>query len=165
MGMRVRGKYVGEIPDIDHKELVNVAFRYLKYSQGCSVVFKERVASTSEQPDAIGFSGGYSWVIECKASRADFLSDSKKHFRRRPESGMGMYRYYMAPRGLLSIAEIPDNWGLIEVGEKKRKYRELIHGKDAKPFTERNMRDEISYLVSSIRRIDVSMAVFIEPKD
>ena len=165
MGRRIRGKYVGEIPDINHKDLVGVAFRYLKYTQGCSVVFRERVASTSEQPDAIGFSGGYSWLIECKASRADFLADSKKPFRSRPESGMGMYRYYMAPRGLLSIAEIPSGWGLLEVGEKLRKYREIISGKDAKAFQERNMQEEISYLVSSIRRIDISMAVFIEAKD
>ncbi len=148
---------------ISHKELVNTAFRYLKYSINCSVVFKERVGSTSENPDAIGFRMGFSYLIECKASRADFLADKKKLFRKRSNTGMGDERFFMAPIGLLEPSEIPEGWGLIEVGEIARKYRRIETTKDSKNFyDETNKRAEVSYLSSAIRRIDISMAVFVE---
>lgn len=158
-----RRKYAGEVPKISHGELVNRAFQYLKYSIGCSVVFKERVGSSSENPDAIGFRGGFSYLIECKASRADFLVDKKKGFRLRPRDGMGYERYFMAPEGLLEPSEIPSGWGLLEVGEVARKYRPVTIARDSGIFYERNLQAEVAYLASAIRRINISMAVFVEP--
>ena len=89
MIIRRKNKYTGTIPEIDHTELVQRAFTYLQCSMGCSVVFKERSTSVSECPDAIGFKGGFSYLIECKSSRADFLADKKKHFRKNTSEGMG----------------------------------------------------------------------------
>lgn len=161
-----RHKYTGETPEISHKELVNRAFQYLKYSINCSVVFKERVGSTSENPDAIGFKRGFSYLIECKTSRADFMADKKKRFRERPKDGMGDERYIMAPVGLLEPSEIPDGWGLIEVYEIARKHRPVEVSKDSDNFYDKaNKRAEVSYLSSAIRRIDISMAVFVEPAE
>lgn len=162
--IRRKHKYTGETPEISHSELVNRAFQYLKYSINCSVVFKERVGSTTENPDAIGFKQGFSYLIECKTSRADFLADKKKRFRQRPEEGMGDERYIMAPVGLLELSEIPDGWGLIEVYEKARKHRPISVTKDSDNFYDKtNKRDEVSYLSSAIRRVEISMAVFVQP--
>ena len=163
---RRTGKYTGQTPVINHKELVDRAFLYLKWSFCCSVVFKERVASTSENPDAIGFGGSAGTIlIECKASRADFFFDKKKWFRRRPEEGMGYRRFFMAPVGMLEPSEMPDGWGLLEVYEKppRAQTRTVKMAKESNTFFEnRNVNAEVKYLVSAIRRLDISMAVFIE---
>ena len=157
--------YTGGTPELSHRQLVDRAFQYLRYSEGCSVAFKERVGSTSENPDAIGFKQGFSWVIECKASRADFLADKKKPFRKRPQGGMGYERYFMAPVGMLEPSEMPDGWGLLEVYPKAKKYYPVKVARDGKPFHDRNKGAEVSYLVSAIRRIDISMAVFVEKSE
>lgn len=159
-----REKYTGKTPEINHRELVDRAFLYLKFSCNCKVAFKERVASTSESPDVVGFCRGFSYLIECKTSRADFLADKKKHFRRRPEDGMGYERYFMAPVGLLEPSEMPEGWGLLEVYEKPPRFKNYVVkiAHHAEPFIERNLQAEVSYLVSAIRRIDISMVVFIE---
>lgn len=156
--------YLGTVPEIFHHELVDRAFLYL-HTIGCSVRFRERVVSTRENPDAIGFGGShFSVLIECKASRADFLADKKKWFRQKPEDGMGYKRYFMAPIGMLKPGEIPKGWGLLEVYEKTpRMNRRVCIAVEAETFYERNREAEITYLVSAIRRINISMAVFIEP--
>ena len=154
---------VGVIPKISHCELVDRAFLYLR-TVGCSVCFKERVTSISENPDAMGFGGRqFSVLIECKSSRADFITDAKKWFRKRPEEGMGYKRYFMSPVGMLKPSEIPCGWGLLEVYEKTpRMNRRVRIAVDAESFYKRNKEAEIQYLVSAIRRINISMAVFIE---
>ena len=163
VGRGRRHKYTGETPKIEHSELVKRAFTYLKFSVGCSIVFKERVASGSENPDAIGFKGGFSYLIECKASRADFLADKKKRFRKNSEQGMGHARYFMSPVGLLEPSEMPEGWGLLEVYETPPglKNRTVKKAKDSVIFFERNRLGEIAYLVSAIRRLNISMTVFV----
>lgn len=157
--------YNGVVPEISHRELVDRAFLYL-YTIGCSVRFRERVTSISENPDAMGFGGRhFSVLIECKASRADFVEDKKKWFRKKPQDGMGYNRYFMAPVGMLKSNEIPKGWGLLEVYEKTpRMNRRVCIAVEAEAFHERNRESEIAYLVSAIRRINISMAVFIEPE-
>lgn len=158
-------KYLGIVPEISHRELVDRAFLYL-HTIGCSIRFKERISSVSENPDAMGFGGReFSVLIECKASRADFITDKNKWFRKRTEDGMGYKRYFMAPVGMLKPSEIPKGWGLLEVFEKTpRMNRRVFITVEAKAFHERNREAEIKYLVSAIRRINISMAVFIEPE-
>ena len=159
-----RRKYTGETPQISHQELVDRAFTHLRMTVGCTVVFKERKASTAEEPDAIGFKHGFSFLIECKSTRADFLSDKKKKFRARPSEGMGYKRYFMAPVGLLEPAEIPEGWGLLEVYEKPsmQRNRTVKVATESKSFYERNSDAEVAYLVAAIRRLNISMAVYVE---
>ncbi len=116
-----------------HVELVARAARWLRYScqlrtgyrvsgeprretVRCAVVFCELVTSAPETPDAIGFAngGGTSVLIECKTSRADFHKDKTK-WHRRGACGMGDYRFIIAPDGLLTPAEMADDWGLLSV--------------------------------------------------
>lgn len=48
-------------------------------------------------------------------SHSDFLADQKKYWRQEnyPRKA-GMYRYYLAPAGIICPDELPDGWGLLE---------------------------------------------------
>lgn len=70
-----------------------------------------------ERVDAILFNSSESFLIETKISRQDFLADAKKPFRLDPSKGVGRYRYYACPEGLIKPEELPDRWGLIYVPE------------------------------------------------
>jgi hypothetical protein len=132
-----------------HAELVDRAVKWLRNHKRCSVVIREmRVIETQEQPDALGFKGQLSYVIECVASRKEFRADIWKPFRRIDKHGVGARRYYMAPAGLLKPSEIPNGWGLLEVsGRCVSSYpvRSDI-------FIYRDHRAEIAFLVSALRR-------------
>lgn len=97
-----------------HSDLVARVARWLRNTQRCGVVLTE-TETFFERPDAIGFTSRTSILVECKTSRSDFLQDHKKVFRRYPDSSVGRLRYYMAPPRLLSISDLPENWGLLEV--------------------------------------------------
>lgn len=111
-----------------HSELCDVAVRWLKRScsqggHGCHVAFSEVKSGWSgEIPDAIGFRRmGYgerdgSVLVEVKTSRSDFLADKKKPHR--ATGGVGKFRYFMAPTGLIKVEELPEKWGLIEVNSR-----------------------------------------------
>lgn len=97
--------------------------RLLKNRFGCSVVISELATHAGETPDVFGLrdAGMSSYLIECKTSRSDFLVDIKKPWRgAKPNKGLGVYRFYMAPAGLLKPYEMPDKWGLIEVHGRRK---------------------------------------------
>jgi len=96
-----------------HTECVEAAARYM--SKRADVVLPEFFSHNAELPDVIAFKTRYSTVIECKVSRGDFHADKKKSFRIRPEKGMGDYRYYCCPKGLIGKDELPDGWGLLYI--------------------------------------------------
>lgn len=100
-----------------HAELVERAERWL-YSVGCGVVLAELVTYASGIPDAIGFRSDCSILIECKASRSDFLADRKKPHHG-PEAGMGDWRFYLTPEGLVRPEELPAQWGLLYVTDDR----------------------------------------------
>lgn len=99
---------------ISHADLVSVAERWL-HRQHCGVVFRELRASTptGEQPDAIGWRHHISILVECKATRSDFLADSRKKFRANPASGCGDWRFYLSPPKVITPDDLPPNWGLL----------------------------------------------------
>jgi hypothetical protein len=76
------------------------------------------VCRTGEIPDAIGFRGDTTILIECKTSRSDFFADRTKSFRQLPERGMGALRFMLAPAGMIRVDELPAGWGLIEAAGK-----------------------------------------------
>lgn len=101
--------------DAPHAALCLLAERWLR-RQGFGVVFRDRfraITDHGEQPDAIGWRGGISAVIECKATRADFLADRNKPFRVEPTRGMGDWRFYLSPGGVITVADLPSGWGLL----------------------------------------------------
>jgi hypothetical protein len=140
-----------------HERLVEMAEAWLRRSR-CGIVLSEQGCSSGEMPDAIGWKGkNHSIVVECKISRADFLADSTKPWRRNPEIALGCERYFAASKGMLKAEEMPPGWGLLEVTG-----RELKVVKKSK----RNLRqleglmNEMNLLLASLRRVEVR----IEPQ-
>jgi hypothetical protein len=116
----------------------------------CSVVITDMTSAAWETPDVFGWHGGFSVLLECKASRADFLADRKKYHRVHPEMGLGCQRYYVAPRGLISKDELPDKWGLVEIGDKGN-----TRVVQPSMIFDANVRAEVSILLSLLRRLKV----------
>lgn len=99
-----------------HRELCEIAERWLMGSQRCQVAIAEpNCIVTNERPDAIGFKGFHSILVEAKTSRADFLADLKKPFRICPQKGMGYYRYYICEPEIITSDDLPERWGLLHV--------------------------------------------------
>src|SRR5437763_776204 len=102
-----------------HPKLVEKAVAWLR-RYGCSVVLSEQSCASGETPDAIGWKRGCnSVVVECKASRADFLADKEKPFRVKPATGMGCERFYLAPAAVVRANELPAGWGLLELRSRE----------------------------------------------
>ena len=98
-------------------------------------------------------------VIECKASRADFLADARKSFRTNPEEGLGCERFYLTTPGLISANELPKGWGLLEYSRKQVKV--VVKASKRKSLrTEVGLMKEMNLLLASLRRVEVR----IEPQ-
>lgn len=140
-----------------HAELCDRAEKWLWNTVFCSVVLVEFTALCNEIPDAIGWKSGRSYLVECKASRDDFLSDKNKWHRQHPSKGMGSRRYYMCEPGVIKVADLPEGWGLLYVtGKQVRQVAGLPHASyDACPFQDRNMDSEMAMLLSALRRFKV----------
>lgn len=143
---------------ITHDSLCAQAEKFLERN-GFGVVFHDKyraAVSTGEQPDSIGFRNGVSCLIECKISRSDFLADRKKKFRMDSSIGMGDWRFFMVPKGLITVQELPEGWGLLET-DGKRVYKTLgwppnSQWYSAKPFVG-NKEVECQYLYGALRRM------------
>lgn len=143
--------------DVTHAKLVEVAVAWLRRYR-CGVVLSEQACASGEMPDAIGWKKKcHSVVVECKASRADFLADNAKPWRQQPETGVGAERYYMAPRGMIRVDELPSGWGLLEVSG-----REIQKTKPSAKNLRSNtgFQYEMNLLLASLRRVEVR----IEPQ-
>ena len=87
-------------------------------------------------------------MIEVKVGRGDFLRDKKKSFRINPQEGVGEFRYYLCPTGLIKGVELPENWGLLYYNEKgKIEVIKVAERQHANLLAERTM------LLSMIRRL------------
>jgi hypothetical protein len=96
-------------------------------------------------------------LVESKVSRADFLADRAKPFRQSPETGVGCERYYLAPRGLICIEELPAGWGLLEMSGRdiERLKTSAKNLRSAAGF-----QNEMNLLLASLRRVEIR----IEPE-
>jgi len=95
-----------------HNELVVKAHNWLINKFGCGNKVISEWHGHKEQPDVYGL-GWQTIMIECKASRNDFLADKRKSFRK-PGHGCGSIRYYCANKGIITENDLPTGWGLIE---------------------------------------------------
>lgn len=107
-----------------HNDLCVLGAKWLRSGSlhNCKSVMIE-CGSFSERPDVIGFrynTAPYgSVLLEAKTSRSDFLSDKKKKHKLHGE-GMGKWRYYICPKGILCAEDMPDGWGLLHVSDSGR---------------------------------------------
>lgn len=131
-----------------HDDIADYCTKYLK-TKGYKLSFSNMTdALASEQPDALGINiYGESILCEVKTSKSDFLADQKKYSRIHPEKGIGDFRVYVTPKGLLTPEEIPYGWMLWEVQGKTKPIMKVIKGKRVykdvhKDFSWRVMRHE-----------------------
>lgn len=142
---------------MNHKDIINASIKWCK-SHGYHLILEEFVAGHMENPDVLAFGNAHSLMIEVKVSRQDFLKDAEKFPRRNPKHGVGNYRYYACPEGLIKENEIPKGWGLIYIIDKKAK---TIKGHKSNcvtvefplEFFNANLRQERTMLMSALRRV------------
>jgi len=134
-----------------HDDLVKIAKKWLIKARKCTVVLSETQAQSGEVPDSIGWRGQYSIKIECKTSRADFRADLKKWYRN-SGPGIGQQRYFMAPKGVIPVDELPPNWGLLEVSGSTVR---TVVDNELMFIDERISSAEVPLLVAALRRTQV----------
>jgi hypothetical protein len=140
-----------------HPQLVQKAVEWLR-GYRCGVVLSEQACLSGEMPDAIGWKRAcHSVLVECKISRADFLADRDKPFRRKPEMGVGCERFYLAPKGLIGVDELASGWGLLECRNRKV---EMVRAAARNLRTAVGFRYEMNLLLASLRRVEIR----IEPQ-
>lgn len=137
-----------------HSELVKRSEYWLQQQHGkyrCSFTLREYSCYSWEQPDVIGWqcSTLLSVLIECKATRSDFLSDRKKKFRANPGLGAGNYRFYACPPKLIGIKDLPEYWGLLWIHPRKVTLEWAPSSFDNSAI----YRNEMPFLVSALRRV------------
>lgn len=92
-----------------HKELVERAVNWLGGSRKCEIVLSG-ISSTTEIPDAIGWStSNKNWgsiVVECKVSVSDFMRDKRKKHEKR----MGNYRWFLTPESLVTVEQVKEHY-------------------------------------------------------
>lgn len=104
------------MPSPKHDQLVQLGAKWLRRN-GFGVVATELTAQgCREQGDVIGFRSGCSALIEVKVSRSDFQADAKKP-ERISGVGLGVYRFYLAPVGIITPEDLPRAWGLLHEDE------------------------------------------------
>jgi hypothetical protein len=119
-------KLVDEMTHDEIADFVALRLRKMNYPLSFSNITS---ANVGEQPDVLGVSlCGESLLAEVKISRSDFLADKKKPWRQ-PGSGMGDFRVYVTPKGLLKPSEIPYGWMLWEIHGKNKPVIKIIKGK------------------------------------
>lgn len=145
--------------NFSHRDLCFKATRYLK-NRGiqsfhkCQYVVCE-LERAGECPDAFGFGAGTTQLIEVKVSRSDFLSDKNKYWRKNPEYGIGKFRSYLCPEGLIKETDLPKYWGLLWINNKGA-ITEII-----KPEPQEcNHIEELNLIVSILRREGIAPRIF-----
>jgi len=127
-------------------DLCNRAERWLLYTLKCGVVLKGLTAVTGETPAVIGWRDQHvSHLVACATTLSEFHSDRSKHYRNRSHLGLGIYRYYMCPSGLIMPDELPPKWGLLYVTPTKVLIKVKAERQD-----EYSHRAEIAMLVSAV---------------
>jgi hypothetical protein len=111
------------VPSELHEKLCSKGVSWLKRNGFGVASLNVWGAGSRERVDCIGFRQQCSALIEVKVSRSDFIADMKKPERQ--SGGVGTYRFYLAPAGLLGISDLPEKWGLIEASGRSLK---LVHG-------------------------------------
>lgn len=108
----------------EHKKLTAMGASWFR-KNGFGVISTELTSFGSrERPDVLAFRTGCSAVIEVKVSRADFRADRLKP--ERTAGGLGLYRFYLCPEGMIAPEELPPKWGLLYA--KGRSVIEVVKG-------------------------------------
>lgn len=200
-----------------HRELCEIGAKWLKRPESqkghaCHISIIE-AACYGENPDVIGYRHGNpktydagtdkeyqsdyhvgTTLIEVKTSRSDFLVDKKKPHRLNPATGMGKWRYYLCPEGVIKVEDLPPKWGLLYVNKRGHikvmhgalfgrpdQMRESVHPTTGKvdsylkrsekwqnfkdfAFNERHIQNEMNLLTMALVRVDGSEGLLYEQR-
>ncbi len=125
--------------DIGHSELQGAL--ETRYARPHWILMTEVKNKTgfdwTRSADAVAFglysSRGYEiHIFECKASRADFMSEMRDPSKSEEMVQQADRFYIVAPKGILKSKDLPVDWGLITVARHGDGYRTRIQ-KQAKP--------------------------------
>lgn len=156
---RYNGNMAKTSAEVRHAQLVARAAEWLRHRYGCGIVLSEQYCASGEVPDVIAWKAScQSVLVECKASRGDFLADAHKPFRVNPEQALGSKRFYCAPAGTISAAEVPKQWGLLEC--RGREVEMVVKPGRVDLRTPAGLMKEMGLLLASLRRVEVR----IEPQ-
>lgn len=145
-----------------HAALVSAAVRWLR-GRGVKVLLAEpRHWGTrrGQSPDVLGWStpgtyrGDSSAIVECKASRSDFLADRRKPYHEHPEDYAGSLRWYFCAPAVATVDDLPPRWGLVEWAGPRRRPSVL---REPLPVEQsaRGVAAERAVLVAALRRHDL----------
>lgn len=141
-----------------HRDLCLLAGKWLRRTKTngpyCTYAAVELVTINEETPDVFGWNYWATVLIEVKVSRSDFLADAKKPFRKHPEQGVGAMRYYCCPEGLITEADLPENWGLLW---EKNGAITIVKKAERQ---QQNAQAEITLLASVMRREGIKAKLF-----
>lgn len=126
----------------------NVLFPELRLGSGYSDIAQRRIDLFMISAEK----GNYTTAFEIKVSRADFLKDTKDDLKQRGARLYSSNFYYVAPKGMLKIDEIPMWAGLIEYDFDKKQFQKTIPA----PLQNRN-NPSWSLICSLVRRINESL--------
>ena len=142
-----------------HYELCVEASSYLRNKgivpfNKCQYVVCE-LARVGECPDAFGFNSVSTQLIEVKVSRADFLADKNKYWRKNPDMGLGNHRSYLCPEGIIQKEDLPKDWGLLWINERG------IITEIVRPFWQKSSKEqEVRLMTSILRREGIRPQIF-----
>jgi hypothetical protein len=145
-----------------HRELCLLGGKWLrkhKFNEGpiCTYSVVELVTVQLENPDVFGWDYWQTSLIEVKTSHADFKRDFKKKFKQEGYRGVGMYRYYLCPEGVIKPEELPERWGLLY--EKDGEITS-IKVPEQFPNEEVNGMGQVTILSSIMRRLGMYGKVY-----
>jgi hypothetical protein len=144
-----------------HKELVRFAVRWLIGTQHCGAVLAEISTTAMENPDAIGWQAHKSIVVECKASRSDFLANRNKPCVR-VKRMVGNERYFLSKLGIVKLEDLENTeYGLIVLEDGRCYMKKKAKFHDLSP---EEYNDERTILVSALRRIQTREFLTIAPE-
>lgn len=134
-----------------HDDIRDAAIDYVKREHGVYRWMTETrirqhwtgASAKAEIPDAIGYRGDMTVVIEAKVSEADFAADQRKPSRIRLDLGMGTFRYYAVPEYLIEGYQVRDPWGLLYVNDAG----EVSLVKEASTCHRRDWKSELAIAV------------------
>ena len=72
---------------------------------------------------------------------------------------MGDLRFFATPKGLLKPDELPEKWGLLELDDRCVRVKQEAVAQTA------DKRCEVKMLMSAIRRLEISTAVFVRSEE
>lgn len=144
-----------------HRAMCEEAARILHkggfdHRMGHKYVAIELMTYGEEIPDVWATNGWSVSVVEVKTSRSDFLRDKNKICRQNPIEGIGNFRWYFAPKGLIKEDELPENWGLAEADENGK----YVHLVKIAAYQESSSLGSVATLCSIMRREGIKAQVF-----